>query len=121
VLCLELQNVLQQVASNIELLPAVMHTTIPTATLGQKYVTAAPLESSLLSISGLGESGQHDTPSLQSHQMVQQGGSPHITVERKILTRIHRDERKDSSHPERASKKKRRKVARNDIDDIFGS
>jgi len=120
VLCLELQNVLQQIVSNIELLPTDLHTTVPTATLEQKDLTAAPLESNLLStsISGHAEYGRHGTPSLPSHQTVKQA---HIAVERKIPTRIQRDERKDASHPEPAPKKKRRKVARNDIDDIFGS
>jgi len=125
VLCLELQSVLQQFVSNVvNLLPTVMvkisDTAIPTATIGQMDMTASSLESSLLRISGHKEYGQHGIPSFPSHQMTEHVGSPHITVERKIPTQISRDERKGSSHPA-PSKKKRRKVARNDIDDIFGN
>jgi len=38
-------------------------------------MTAAPLESTLLSVSGQEKYGQYDTPSLSSHDMVQQGNS----------------------------------------------
>jgi hypothetical protein len=97
-LCLELQNVLQQAVSNlVSLLPAVtvsflagldkvisydqiiinqyQHTAVPTATLGPKDMTGAPLEPSVLSTSGTGEYEQHGTPSLPPHQMAQQGNT----------------------------------------------
>ena len=48
--------------------------------LGQTDVTAVPLESNLLSMSSHEEHGQHGTPSLPSHQMVQQGSSESKSV-----------------------------------------
>jgi len=112
VLCSELQDVLQQAISNMEgLLPTVMHAIVPD--MPEQRDATVVLESDLLSISIHGQHGQHYTPSLSSHPMDQQA---HIIVERKI----RRDKHLDPSHPEPARKRKRN-IARNDIDDIFGS